>query len=304
MYTPSQDVDLLARKMIAKRIEASATRRRREREQFVNMAAAKGTLNSGNTEARLREFAVEAFNEACTGVVADLLSLAGDLGDSLEVLKWGRSRALEFIEQHGESLARSFESKQGPGPGTFNTGRHSEQGPKAAFAQKRDAEITFDRAMLRVQPPQAQAGGTTQVEQRNFFISHAGEDRPDCVQPLVDELERRGKTVWYSEDQLALGDSLLRKIDDGLLRSRYGVVVLSPHFFRKPWPRMELEGLAARAVAEGRKVILPVWHGLDHDGVVAHSPTLGALLGISTAHGIPRVADEIIRAAEADSAAR
>jgi TIR domain len=51
-------------------------------------------------------------------------------------------------------------------------------------------------------------------------------------------------------------------IDDGLRRSRYGVVILSPDFFRKGWPKEELDGLVTRQTSEGRKVILPVWHNV------------------------------------------
>src|SRR5205814_7280951 len=130
---------------------------------------------------------------------------------------------------------------------------------------------------------------------RDFFIAHAGEDRPEFVGPFVEELSvRRGKTVWYSEFELTLGDSLLRKIDEGLRMSRHGVVVLSHNFFRKPWPRAELDGLAARAAVEGRKVILPVWHGLGHAELVEYSPSLAGLVGIETSRGIPVVADAII----------
>src|SRR2546426_9088509 len=39
-----------------------------------------------------------------------------------------------------------------------------------------------------------------------------------------------------------------------LFRS-YGVVILSPNFFKKEWPQKELDGLTAREV-EGRKVVL------------------------------------------------
>jgi hypothetical protein len=59
-----------------------------------------------------------------------------------------------------------------------------------------------------------------------------------------------------------VGDSLRERIDGGLSASRFGVVILSHSFFGKHWPTRELNGLAQRE-AEGRKVILPVWHGVD-----------------------------------------
>jgi hypothetical protein len=90
-----------------------------------------------------------------------------------------------------------------------------------------------------------------------------------------------------------LGDRLLDKIDEGLAGCRYGVTVLSQAFFSKNWPRSELAGLAARQDAEDRKIILPAWHGITQPEIARHSPTLGAVFGVSTERGITAVVDEI-----------
>jgi hypothetical protein len=78
-----------------------------------------------------------------------------------------------------------------------------------------------------------------------IFLSHASEDQPDFVRPLADALSGFPEEfrVWYSEYELTLGDKLLAKIDEGFKNCDYGVVVLSPEFFAKRWPREELEGL-------------------------------------------------------------
>jgi len=80
----------------------------------------------------------------------------------------------------------------------------------------------------------------------DVFISHASEDKDDFVRPLANELLNRGIRVWYDESTLKWGDSLRRKIDQGLARSRYGIVILSSAFFVKNWPQYELDGLVAR----------------------------------------------------------
>jgi hypothetical protein len=64
----------------------------------------------------------------------------------------------------------------------------------------------------------------------DVFISHASEDKNSVVHPLAEELMLRGLRVWYDKFTLKLGDSLREKIDYGLRYSRFGVVVLSPHF--------------------------------------------------------------------------
>jgi hypothetical protein len=69
--------------------------------------------------------------------------------------------------------------------------------------------------------------------QWDFFISHASEDKLDVARPLSERLVAAGFRVWLDENELSLGDSLRRKIDQGLSRSRYGAVILSRSFFSK-----------------------------------------------------------------------
>lgn len=128
----------------------------------------------------------------------------------------------------------------------------------------------------------------------DVFISHASEDKEKIAAPLADELQRRGLRIWYDDVSLELGDSLRQAIDAGLARSRYGVAILSPHFFAKHWPQRELDGLSSREVG-GKKVILPVWHGVTHAEVAAYSPSLAGRFAVSTDRGIAHVADVIER---------
>src|SRR5690348_17350195 len=94
----------------------------------------------------------------------------------------------------------------------------------------------------------------------DVFVSHASEDKDAVARPLAEELRRRGLDVWFDEFTLGLGDSLTESIDHGLANSRLGVVIVSPRFIAKRWPRRELQGLVIRQMSGRRKVILPVWH--------------------------------------------
>ena len=67
----------------------------------------------------------------------------------------------------------------------------------------------------------------------DFFICHATEDKIDVVGPLAEMLRSRDFRVWYDRWEITIGDSLRRKIDEGLRESRYGIVILSPAFLRK-----------------------------------------------------------------------
>jgi hypothetical protein len=128
----------------------------------------------------------------------------------------------------------------------------------------------------------------------DVFLSYAREDQEEVAEPLYDLLSRAGLYVWIDRDQLKIGDSLRRRIDEGIAGSRFGVVILSPSFFAKEWPQRELDALSARGSA-GDKVLLPVWHNVDHAFIASHSPLLAETLAASTEHGLARVADEILR---------
>ena len=115
----------------------------------------------------------------------------------------------------------------------------------------------------------------------DVFISHASEDKDSFVRPLAISLQCLGATVWYDEFSLHLGDSLSRSIDKGLTRSRFGLVIITPHFLQKPWPEYELRGLVAREIEEDR-VILPIWHGVTRRQVVEFSSPLADKVALKT----------------------
>jgi hypothetical protein len=133
-------------------------------------------------------------------------------------------------------------------------------------------------------------------ESREFdvFISHATEDKDSVVRPLAHELQKRGVDVWYDEFELRVGDSLRRKIDAGIARSRFGLVVLSPAFFAKNWPQYELDGLVARDMSDGGRRLLPIWHEISKDELLRHSPSLVDRVALSTASlAVSEISDQI-----------
>jgi len=123
------------------------------------------------------------------------------------------------------------------------------------------------------------------------FICHASEDKDAFVRPLAERLVEQHVEVWYDEFSLNVGDSLRRAIDHGLAQSRFGIVVLSPSFLSKEWSQWELDGLVSRQNSGDETVILPVWHGVGRDDVLAFSPPLADKLAASSAEGL----DEVLR---------
>ena len=107
----------------------------------------------------------------------------------------------------------------------------------------------------------------------DVFICHASEDKDYC-ESLVNTLSQRGIRVWFDKIILKWGDELRREIDDGLRSCKYGIVVLSKSFLAgKKWTEHELSSLFARETL-GKKVILPIWHGITREDLLKYSPFL------------------------------
>lgn len=132
------------------------------------------------------------------------------------------------------------------------------------------------------------------ADAHDFFISHAREDKEALVSGLTTALQDRGAKVWYDDFTLKAGDSLRREIDRGLASSRFGVVVLSEHFFRKEWTNRELDGLVSLET-QSRTRILPIWHKVSKDEVAGYSPPLADKVALNTAlMSIDEIADELM----------
>ena len=129
--------------------------------------------------------------------------------------------------------------------------------------------------------------------EHDVFISHASEDKDEIVRPLAIALKNTGLSVWYDEFELKIGDSLRQKIDRGLAKSRFGIVVLSKSFIRKGWTNYELDGIITKVVS-GDQVLLPIWHNITKQEVVDFSPSLADKLARNTANfTVEEIATEI-----------
>lgn len=115
----------------------------------------------------------------------------------------------------------------------------------------------------------------------DVFLSHASEDKLEVALPLAQALQDRGVTVWLDKAELRIGDSLRRRIDRGIRSSRFAAVILSDAYFAKGWPQYELDGIVTLSVG-GEQNLLPIWHDIERDGVMAHSPSLADKFARST----------------------
>ena len=90
------------------------------------------------------------------------------------------------------------------------------------------------------------------------FLSHTSDDKP-FVRQLKEDLESHGvKRVWLDEAEIQIGDSLMKKIEEGLLKTKYIGVVLSPRSIKSNWVQKELEIAMNREIGTGEVVVLPL----------------------------------------------
>lgn len=148
--------------------------------------------------------------------------------------------------------------------------------------EKRIEEL--QRQMVRQIIPSQIVSYQTKDEEYDLFVSHAFEDKEDFVDELVAELKQLDLKIWYDTDRLKIGDSMREKIDKGLSKSRYGVVILSPNYIadNKYWTKAELNALFQKETVNG-KTILPIWHNLTKKQVTGYSPIIADRKALTTA---------------------
>lgn len=139
--------------------------------------------------------------------------------------------------------------------------------------------------------------------QYDVFVSHAWEDKESFADEFVQELRKLDLHVWYDTSQIKWGDSMRAKIDDGLKKSKFGVVILSPDYIKdgKYWTKAELDGLFQLESING-KVLLPVWHNLTKKDVMDYSPIVAGKLAMNTASMTPsEIAKEFAKLLDDDA---
>src|SRR3990172_6075187 len=89
------------------------------------------------------------------------------------------------------------------------------------------------------------------------FISYSHYDR-QFAEDLSNSLTRDGVTVWFDDWRIHIGDSIVRKIQDGISSSDFFIIVLSHSSTESRWVNQELSSATIRNIEAGGGVVLPV----------------------------------------------
>lgn len=90
-----------------------------------------------------------------------------------------------------------------------------------------------------------------------IFISHSTKDN-DFVRRLSSDLQRSGIRIWRDDIEIKVGDSIVSRINEGLVRSDYVLVVLSKNSIPSTWVQREMDAAFVIAASNASIKILPV----------------------------------------------
>lgn len=91
----------------------------------------------------------------------------------------------------------------------------------------------------------------------SVFLSHNFQDKP-FVRKLAQDLEAHGVKYWLDEAEMKIGDSLIKKIREGIDNVNYFAVILSPNSVNAPWVENELD-VAMNLQISGKSIkVLPI----------------------------------------------
>ena len=107
----------------------------------------------------------------------------------------------------------------------------------------------------------------------DVFICHASEDKAAIARPLYAHLEGSGIRCWLDEAEIAWGESLISKIQQGIASARFVLVILSSAFLEKAWATKELRSALSAEVEADRNLVLPLLVG-DPSALLASWPFL------------------------------
>jgi hypothetical protein len=99
-------------------------------------------------------------------------------------------------------------------------------------------------------------------------------------------------TIWYSGKELKAGDRLSPTIEDGLRKSRFGIVIFSPNYVGSNWTLREFYSLLSREEG-GTRVILPVLHNITPEELAQKDLVMAEMFSISSSKGIDVVTDQL-----------
>jgi len=137
-------------------------------------------------------------------------------------------------------------------------------------------------------------GHVTEQKVYDSFLSYAGEDTQMATE-LAGALKSRGFRIWYAPIDLSIGDNLLDSIEQGMVNSNSGILLISPAYLSKRWTNYEMDALIRQHI-EGKKDIFPFLHNIEKSDVEQRHTGLGGIVALKTDIGLPELLARLTKA--------
>jgi TIR domain-containing protein len=119
----------------------------------------------------------------------------------------------------------------------------------AAFTCELEKRLGLEKGSIRNMAPQ------TAHDAPRVYLAHASEDHEALAKPLAQRLMANGIEVWLDEWEIRAGDSLRRKMEEGLSNCTHFVVILTSNSLPKRWVQTEIDAGFVRAVGREARFI-------------------------------------------------
>lgn len=127
-----------------------------------------------------------------------------------------------------------------------------------AFARELERRLGVDKGMIET------VTATTTAASPQVYLAHSSKDKDDLARPLAKRLNAAGIDVWFDEWEIATGDSLKTRMEQGLEDCTHFVVLLTPNSIGAPWVEAEIDAGFLKSVGGSAKFMgLRVGVGVD-----------------------------------------
>jgi len=95
------------------------------------------------------------------------------------------------------------------------------------------------------------------------FISHSSSDK-EIAERIALDLRGQGVDAWFDKWEIIPGDSLRRKIEQGISDASYFIVLLTPNSLKSEWVQTELDAAMVRKIENACRLI-PILYGISFE---------------------------------------
>lgn len=128
----------------------------------------------------------------------------------------------------------------------------------AAFARELEKRLGVNQGSVTSMADQSK------TDTPHVYLAHASEDHETKARPLAEHMMADGIEVWLDEWEIGSGESLRRRMEEGLSGCTHFIVLLTPSALGKPWVETEIDAGFVRAV-EGQSKFIGVRVGVAID---------------------------------------